>query len=68
LGIGLTLDNYDLNTAVEKISREVNFENLKKWKCNMGKVPAIVFQLSDEKERLAIKLKEIINKKAFDGN
>lgn len=68
LGIGLTLDNYDLNYSVEKISSEINFGNIQKWKRNIVKIPKNVFQLSDEKEKLAIKLKGIINKKAFDGN
>lgn len=68
LGIGLTLDNYDLNASVENISSQINYENIQKWKGNIVRIPKNVFQLSDEKERLAIKLKGIINKKAFNGN
>jgi succinoglycan biosynthesis protein ExoL len=61
-GVGLTLDNYDFDDSVEKIFKEINCENVEKWKKNIMKMPAEVFQFSDEGDRLAMKLREIIRK------
>ncbi|MCH6236620.1 hypothetical protein [Cognataquiflexum rubidum] len=60
LQIGLTLDSYDLEMAIEIIGQKLNHQNLEVWNQNLKDLPSSNFQITTEKEGLAKKIREII--------
>lgn len=62
LGIGITFDNYNIQEAIEKITRVITKQQIKKWEENMQKLPIQTYKFTNESKELETKINDLLVK------